>query len=627
MNFAVVAPFPELGKQVRQVSDELGYRIPIVIGDLNEGLLKAKQIIQDNSIEVIVSRGGTAKLIEENLNVPVVAIEISTFDLIRAVVEAKKLGNKIGVVGFKNIIHGCSSLGQYLDAEIIELEINSSDELPKVIEDAKAKDIDVIIGDNISTIMGEKHGVKSIRVTSGNEAIGIALNKASSLANVRRNEKIKSGQLRSIVETTHEGIIATNKDGIITLVNSSAEKMLSREKGELIGSSIEDIISRDIFRDIYKTKKSYIGEIFKFERLTLVQNISPVIIDDEILGIVVTMNDTDYVESVETKVRKELYLKGYVAQYNFSDIITKSEKMKSVIEKARNYGKSDFTVLIIGDSGTGKEMIAQSIHNSSSRKDGPFIAVNSAVMPENLLESELFGYEEGAFTGARKGGKKGLFELAHNGTLFLDEIGEMPLTLQARLLRVLQEKSIMRVGGDRVISINTRIISATHRDLKKAVEEGKFRKDLYYRLNVLNITVPSLSERMGDIPDLVIALNERITRNLKTKPPMYREDSLSYLANIKWTGNVRQIENIVSRIAVLYSGKEISVDMINEVLDFENSVEYKDRPLISLYIDKLNMMERDIIDYVMKLTNNDKDKTCEILGISKTTIWRKLKEN
>ncbi|MGI6424651.1 MAG: sigma-54 interaction domain-containing protein [Tepidanaerobacteraceae bacterium] len=250
-------------------------------------------------------------------------------------------------------------------------------------------------------------------------------------------------------------------------------------------------------------------------------------------------------------MRRELYLKGHVAQHTFEDIITCSSIMEKAISEARQFAQAEAAVVITGETGTGKELFAQSIHNTSQRKGGHFVAVNCAAVPENLLESELFGYEEGAFTGARRGGKKGLFELAHDGTIFLDEIGELPLKLQARLLRVLQEKAVIRVGGDRVIPINVRIIAATHRNLEASVKNGTFRQDLYYRLNVLRLSLPPLRERKDDIPLLIDRLLEKICNKTAKKPPLLSDAVLKIFCSYHWPGNVRELQNILERLVVL----------------------------------------------------------------------------
>lgn len=263
----------------------------------------------------------------------------------------------------------------------------------------------------------------------------------------------------------------------------------------------------------------------------------------EYILMIKTMKD---VELTQYKVRRQLIFKGHVAKHDFSHIITKDPGMMRLKEMADRMAQSPSSVVIYGQSGTGKELFAQSIHNASPRKDYPFIAINCASIPENLLESELFGYSEGAFTGARKGGKAGYFELAHKGTLFLDEIGEMDLGLQARILRALQEKEVSRVGADHVISIDVRIISASNKRLLDLVRQKRFREDLYYRLNVLSIEIPPLRERREDIPLLIDVLQDRQQTYVTLS-----SDALEFVSGYPWHGNVRELGNFVERISYL----------------------------------------------------------------------------
>jgi transcriptional regulator with PAS, ATPase and Fis domain len=262
------------------------------------------------------------------------------------------------------------------------------------------------------------------------------------------------------------------------------------------------------------------------------------------------------INNAAIKKRKSLN-NGYIATYTFEDIIGHSMAIRQVITKAKSFAQSDFSILILGESGTGKELIAQAIHNASPRRNDPFVAINCAAVPESLLESELFGYEEGAFTGARKGGKKGLFELAHRGTVFLDEIGDLPLYLQVRLLRFLQEKTVMRIGATKVNNVNVRIISATNRDLLQMIREGKFREDLYFRLNVLPIRLPPLRERKEDIIPLINHFLKKLSNdnNNRKKQFFKSPEILMALIEYDWPGNIRELENCIAYILSL--GKEI----------------------------------------------------------------------
>jgi len=263
-------------------------------------------------------------------------------------------------------------------------------------------------------------------------------------------------------------------------------------------------------------------------------------------------------------------------------------------------------------------LFAQSIHNFSNRKDKPFVAVNCAALPEDLLESELFGYEEGAFTGARKGGKQGLFELAHDGTIFLDEISEMPIKLQARLLRVLQEKEIMRIGGDKIIPVDVRIIAATNKRLSEEVEKGRFREDLYYRLNVLNFTVPPLRERKEDIPILVREIIRKNYPKLLEKNELLDEINRRF-QNYSWPGNVRQLENVTKRLCTLLKNYKFKKDSYHELFQRAFDGNYTGNQLFALD-------EKQVIINILNKVKWNRSKAADLLGISRTTLWRKMKE-
>lgn len=266
-------------------------------------------------------------------------------------------------------------------------------------------------------------------------------------------------------------------------------------------------------------------------------------------------------------------------------------------------------------------MLAQGIHIASPRKNGPFVAINCASIPENLLESELFGYEEGAFTGARRNGKKGYFELANKGTLFLDEIGEIPLNLQANLLRVLQEKQIMRVGGDRIIPIDVRIIAATHRNLQKAVSDGKFRLDLFYRLNVLRLMIPPLRERPDDIPLLVRALIRKKSKQLSLPPVEIPEEGMTFFRQNPWKGNVRELENLIERLCIVCNGSTVTMQTLREVLP-----EFQPSPPGPSGAAAVRSSQRAMIEQALEAAHWRRADAAKLLGISTTTLWRRMRE-
>lgn len=624
---AIIAPYQELANMGTQVCKDLGINVVIVVGDLGEGVQAAKDLMA-KGVDVIISRGGTATAITRQLNVPVVEISVSAFDLVRAIVDARKYGKKIGVVGFRNVIYGSKTLEQALEISIEELEIKSIAEVPSVIKMACESGIEVIVGDAVSVRLSKELEMPSVLVTSGKEAIGLALHQAMEMAEVRRRECARAEQFKIILDFACVGIIAADQKGTITLVNKAAEKMLGLPGGRLLGRLANEAIPSVILNKVWETGQARIGELHRTDNGLVVHNVVPVVANQEIVGVVATFQDASNLQAIETKVRQKLYLKGHVAYFTFDDIITRSSVMKKAINEAKDFAAADATILITGESGSGKEMLAQSVHNASLRVNGPFVVVNCAAVPESLLESELFGYEEGAFTGARKGGKKGFFELAHHGTIFLDEIGELTLDLQARLLRVLQQKAIMRVGGDSVIPVDVRIIAATHRNLEEAISVGTFREDLYYRLNVLRLKVPHLRQRAKeDIPLLVSFLTDKICRKAGRQQPVIKKEILGCFQNYHWPGNVRELENLLERLVVLRSGRDVRLEDIEDFLEkARESVRNKDEEMLQLSLNgTLADMEKEIIYHTLESTGGNKEETAQVLGMSKTTLWRRLK--
>ncbi len=313
----------------------------------------------------------------------------------------------------------------------------------------------------------------------------------------------KTKRFKSIIDFAYEGIVTIDQNGIIDNFNPKAEKIFNKSSYQVIGESIYKIFPENESAEVLVSDQKIEGKVFNFGEIRIVANIIPIKINNETVRRVITFQDASVIQKAEQRIRRGLYHKGNIAENQFEDIIGNSLIIRTLKEEAKRFSEVDSPILIYGDTGTGKELFAQSIHNYSKRKKQPFVAFNCAALPDNILESELFGYVEGAFTGAREGGKMGLFELAHGGTIFLDEIGEISQNTQVRLLRVLEEQKIRRLGDDRVIPIDVRIITSTNKNLTKLIKEGKYREDLYYRINVLNIVLPNLNERCSDFPLLV----------------------------------------------------------------------------------------------------------------------------
>ncbi|WP_195938003.1 sigma-54 interaction domain-containing protein [Romboutsia sp. 1001713B170131_170501_G6] len=391
----------------------------------------------------------------------------------------------------------------------------------------------------------------------------------SGINHTYKNLTVENDELKSIIKLSKNGMILLSNEGIIKVLNESVKNILDI-KEDIIGKNIKNLDDKEL-KDILNKDKTKDDNVIKYKDKYITINKHTINSFGKNIGSYFCIQEVTYIKKLEQNLSKVLKDKGQVARYTFDDIKTNSINMENTKKLARKISKSDYTVLITGESGTGKELLAQSIHNESNRSKQPFIAINCAAMPENLLESELFGYEEGAFTGALKGGKKGLFEQAHNGTIFLDEIGDMPMYLQTKLLRVLQENQIMPVGGQNVIDIDVRVIAATNRDLLKMIKEEKFRADLYYRINVLPIHIPPLRERKEDID---MMLKHFIKRKIKVS-----EDVKIIINDYDWPGNIRELRNAAMYIDTMASKDEVTTNdlphnLTNIKRDYKKDIDY-----------------------------------------------------
>lgn len=429
-----------------------------------------------------------------------------------------------------------------------------------------------------------------------------------------------------------------DESGVLIYVNAMFADFFQVHQNELIGKDILEVHPHSIFKEVLRTKQAKIAAKHKFENRTdsAIVHIIPILDDDGCVlgGIgIILFEDVDKMESIMLKYKsldKEIKLlrneiaKMNKAKYNLNSIVGNSEEILECKNRVRKLVKVNSNVLIYGESGVGKELFAHSIHSESERKERPFISVNCSAIPENLIESELFGYEEGSFTGAKKGGNIGKFELANGGTIFLDEIGELPIYLQAKLLRVLQEKEVHRIGGKKTINIDVRVISATNRDLKEMIKEGKFREDLYYRLNVLTLEIPPLRKRPKDIPILVKGFVDEFYR----ETGLYRkigEDVIEAFLKYDWPGNIRELKNVLEKICVIADDINVSIQDTPKYI-IQNSMKNRWENNKTGLKNIMNSIEKEIILNTLKQCKGNKRRAAEILEIPRSSLYRKLEE-
>lgn len=618
----IVAPHTKIEYTARKAADNYD-DVTVKLALLDSAIEVVKEA-EKNEVEVIISRGGTANLIKKTVpSIPVIEIKVSPYDLFNAINIAKKYGKNIYIIGFKNVIDHVQLLGPILDININAYQMENEEDGKRYIRNlvSSGEKVDAILGGTLAENLALEYNIPTVFLETSTAAIDTSINEAKRILKATRNEKEKSERFKSILQYINEGVISIDSDGKITTFNSAARKIMKISGKDLIGLPINEITSNTKLIEVMEKNKPILGQILLMGKTQVLANILPIIIKDKTVGAVATFQDISKIQEYEQRIRAKFLDKGHVAKYSFSDIIGNSDSMVKAIEKAKKYADNNGTILITGESGTGKEMFAQSIHKESPRKNGPFVAVNCAAIPKTLLESELFGYEEGAFTGARRAGKSGLFAEAHGGTIFLDEIGEIDIELQPRLLRVLQEREIRPVGSTKVIPIDIRIIAATNKNLLEQVEQGAFRSDLYYRLNILKLKIPALRNRNGDIELLSKYFVNKISAKYN-KDVKLSSKAINKLKIYDWPGNIRELENVIENLVVLCDDT-ITEDDFEELMDQEHVTE-QNNFFIDENAETLEDIKKKYILKILSQCDNNQTLAAEILGISRTHLWRLL---
>jgi len=441
--------------------------------------------------------------------------------------------------------------------------------------------------------------------------------------------------LEAIIHSSEEAISVVDENGNGILINPAYTRLTGLTEEDVIGKpATADIAEGEsMHMQVLKTRRPVRGARMKVgpKNRDVIVNVAPIIVDGVLKGSVGVIHDVSEIQRLTAELnRARQIIRTLEAKYSFADIIGESEEMKVAIEQAKLAAKTPATILLRGESGTGKELFAHAIHNASDRKYNKFIRVNCAAIPETLLESELFGYEEGAFSGARRGGKRGLFEEANNGSIFLDEIGELSASTQAKLLRVLQEREIVRVGGTKPIPINVRVIAATNVNLEKAIAEGAFREDLYYRLNRMPIYIPPLRARKEDIPALCRHLIQKLNQDYGRNVEGVTDEAMVKLLAYDWPGNVRELENVLGRAMIFMKFHEVMIDISHlpplsapsAAPSVRPETEGEFRPLDEM----LGRYEAQLLEEALRRHRGNKTAAARALGISVRNLYYKLEK-
>ncbi|AND41851.1 MULTISPECIES: sigma-54-dependent Fis family transcriptional regulator [Cytobacillus] len=437
--------------------------------------------------------------------------------------------------------------------------------------------------------------------------------------------------VETIVENAFGWLVVVNKEGTIIYINKNYCNFLEIEREKALGKHVSEVIENSRMHIVAESGKEEIADLQYIRGNYMIANRIPIFSDGEVIGAFGTvffrdtkewMQMNSHVKSMLTKIQSFIQEIDPSVKYSLDDILGNSSQIHSLKEKVKMVAASDISVLIRGESGTGKELFAHSIHQLSNRSHQPFVKINCGAIPEHLLESELFGYEEGAFTGAKKGGKKGKFQLADGGTLFLDEIGDMPLNMQVKLLRALQEGEIESVGSTSPVKVDVRIIAATNRPLEKMMEEKRFREDLFYRINVVPFMIPSLRDRMEDLSLLIDSFIKKITKKSGKRISAIEDEVIEKFHQYSWPGNIRELENVIEASIHLTSNESITTESLPDYMK-ESAVYPVGKKNLK---DILEETEKRILTQSLSKYNHDRLEAAKALGISKSSMYEKLKK-
>ena len=628
-DICVMAPALQLAEKAEMLIKQENYQnIDVVVAASGrQETVKCAQTLAAAGAEIIITRKGTRRIVEEVTNLKVVSLNNSLSDYLWMLKERGL--HTPGLIAFFSYDPMSSDILQMCEM----LEVQTKNYIFKSFADCRGcveralKDGAVFsVGGAWTDPWAKRLGLPHVIVENSVETILNALESATQLCRVQVEEaekqclfKTQSEMYQAVLDFTHDAILAIDENGRIQVLNPPAERIMGCRAADSVGQPVEAVLPNTLLPDVLESGEKQLDQIMQIHQTLCNTNRIPILVDGQRRGVVATFQDVKQLQNSEQKIRLKLHEKGLVAKYAFNDILGDSPAIRSTIQIARSYAASRASVLILGETGTGKELFAQSIHNASDRRDGPFVAINCAAVSNSLLESELFGYEAGSFTGASRGGREGVFELAHGGTLFLDEIGEIPRETQVELLRVLQEKEIRRVGGSRVIPVDVRIIAATNKDLLQETVEGRFREDLYYRLDVLDLKLPPLRERGDDVKILGLHL----FRQLPVGKEHILQSQFLYLLEqagpYQWYGNIRELQNFVERANILMRNAGASSVTVSDIL--RRRAEPAPEPC-----QETESRDRRAIEAALHNHPGSMADAARSLGCSRQTLWRKMKK-
>lgn len=582
---------------------------------------QAVKVVHDyiaQGVDVVAARAGTALTIKQaEVNITVVEIPITSIDIIRAICEEDLRGQTIAFITYSTTVFGLDTLADVLGVTLFQHVVHYGDNIEQAVKEAASRGANVMLGGARVVAAAKHHGIPYILLKLGKESLLQAAREAVQIQKALEIEAAKSGFFSTIIDYAYDGIVTIDQEHNITALNPKAQQLVRIDKVSAFGQNAASVLPQFHLSETVDSGIESLHNIIDVNGTKVICNKIPITVNGRPYGAVATFQDISKIQQMEEVIRRKIYARGHVAKIGFSDIVGKSPIMIETIEMAKDFAVTNSNILVLGETGTGKEYFAQSIHNASKRANGPFIAINCAALPAQILESELFGYVGGAFTGANKEGKQGLFEVAHGGTIFLDEIAETDYVNQGRLLRVLQEKTVVRLGSHKVIPVDVRVIAATNKNLEELIDENKFRDDLYYRLNVLTLELPPLKERKADIHLYAETFLRELSVDMGRRFRLTK-DALQLLEDHAWLGNIRELKNVMERVVATCKSDVINSKVLSMNLR-------KRKISINAPSSKEDRVTREIMS-ALKDAKGNYTAAAQILGIHRMTLRRRMQK-
>lgn len=595
----------------------------VFVTSLLEGALPLLREVE-GTVDIIIAGPSTRRMYEGDLKVPIIDFRLTFPDLIRAIQEARQTDTRIALChsrGDRDV--DLPLLEQVMDVSLTSYACDTSAEYAQACHTAKAEGFRVVIGGSYTVESAQSLGLHGVLVYKGSDVIRRAVERALEICRIHQEQSRRVSQLAAVVEHVTDGLLLTDEHARVILANGLAERRLGN--GSLHGKTLTELFGSQIAVEAMRRGRTMLHVI---ERGKLVVNYVPVRSGTEGAGLVCTFKEVGAVQDAELTARTQLHARGFVAKYTLDDVVGTSRAIQIARERAARFAVAEGPVLITGESGTGKEIFAHGIHARSGRRQGPFVAINCATLPAELLESELFGYVKGAFTGARAAGKQGLIELAHTGTLFLDEITSLGYPLQAKLLRLLAEGEILKLGSDRVIPVDIRILAATNEDIEACVAARRFREDLYYRLAAFRLHLPPLRDRPEDIVPLFLYCAGRIQPEVAAHLRTKRAGKLLHdgLAAAPFPGNVRELDNIARRFCLLWK-PDLDAGTARALLDECLGMRREERSEHPTDLKAAVRQTEKAILQELAAVYCSRQELARVLGVNRSTLWRKLRRH